>query len=380
MSKAGKHIYKRKDGRWEGRYIKDRVNGKVRYGAVYGHSCEEAKRKLAAAKEELAKTMVAMDTGKAGTVQEVSAAWITEASTNLKVSSVNKYEDILKNHIEPRFGNIGLSDITNRDLIGFSNYLLTEGSLGGRGLAPSTVKQIMSVMNSLRIHALRRDHTVGFTTACVVIKGDNKEIRVFSMEEEEKLITWLCENYDLTALGILLCLFSGLRIGEVCALKWDDLDFEADTICVTKTMQRIRVKGSDSKKTEVQILAPKSECSIRTIPIPENLRGPLLSEYREGAFLLTGKKEDYVEPRTLQNRFKRVLKKAGIADANFHTTRHTYATRCVEQGVDIKCLSEMLGHANVSITLNRYVHPSMNLKKENLRKLTDQYPVDVAVR
>lgn len=135
-------------------------------------------------------------------------------------------------------------------------------------------------------------------------------------------------------------------------------------------MQRIRVKDNPNRKTEVKILRPKSDCSTRTIPIPDILLPVLKVNYSEGAFLLTGDKKKFVEPRTMQNRFRSILKKAGIAHANFHATRHTFATRCVEAGFDIKCLSEILGHADVSITLNRYVHPTMNLKAENMAKLT----------
>lgn len=373
MPRTDVNIYKRKDGRWEGRYIKGRRNGKAWYGAVYAHSYQEVKVKLGIAKEALARDAVRAS---AGTVSAVGEAWLSEAAVSLKDSSLNKYEDILRCYIIPHFGDCELSDITNEQLMGFGNALLTEGGANSQGLSASTVREVMSAMNSLRIHALRRDCSVSFTTECVNIKRDTEEIRVFTLQEEERLVAWLCGHFDLTAMVILLCLFTGIRVGEACALTWDDFDFGQGVFHVRKTMQRIRIKGDPEKKTEVRIIEPKSDCSVRTIPIPDNLRELLLSNRAEGAFLMTGDKKEFVEPRTLQNRFKSILKKAGIADANFHTTRHTFATRCVEQGFDIKCLSEILGHANVSITLNRYVHPSLGLKTENMAKLSGLFPID----
>ena len=134
-------------------------------------------------------------------------------------------------------------------------------------------------------------------------------------------------------------------------------------------MQRLRVEGKECK-TEVKIIEPKSKHSIRTIPLPDVLVEHLKPYIRPKGFLLTGDKDRYIEPRVMQNRFKRILKKCGIEDANFHATRHTFATRCVELGFDIKSLSEILGHASVTITMNKYVHPTMELKAENMNRLT----------
>ena len=367
MPKKSTNIYKRKDGRWEGRFIKGHANGKALYGAVYARSYKDVKAKLDAAKEAFAKEEVKKT---AGTVSAVGEAWLSEAAVSLKESSINKYEDIMRCYVLPEFGDCELSDITNEQLMTFSNKLIVSGGQKNQGLARSTVSAILSAMNCLKMQALRRDCTVNFTTACVTLKKDSEEIRVFSMEEEVKLVEWLWSHFNLTALAILLCLFAGLRVGEVCALTWDDFNFEEDIFHVNKTMQRIRVKDNPNRKTKVKILRPKSDSSTRTIPIPDILFPVLKANYTEGAFLLTGDKKKFVEPRTMQNRFQSILKKAGIAHANFHATRHTFATRCVDAGFDIKCLSEILGHADVSITLNRYVHPTMNLKAENMAKLT----------
>ena len=367
MPKVGKLIYKRKDGRWEGRYVRDRVNGRAKYGSVYASSYHEVKEKLDLAKRMVAKKQAPVI--KAGNVAEISACWLYEASPDLKESTVIKYEDILRNYILPVFGDVDLSDITNEKLIGFVSDLRTSGGSKKTGLAPSTVSEVVTTMNALRIYALKRDFTVLFNTECVSVKQDKPDIRVFTISEENTLIAYIRQNMDLIGLGIMVCLYTGIRIGELCALKWSDIDLTEKTMRIGRTMQRLRVEGKDHK-TEVKILEPKSSHSIRTIPLPDVLLSLLTEYYTEGTFLLTGDKEKYIEPRGMQKRFKTILKKCGIADANFHATRHSFATRCVELGFDIKSLSEILGHASVTITMNKYVHPTMELKKENMNRFT----------
>ena len=141
-------------------------------------------------------------------------------------------------------------------------------------------------------------------------------------------------------------------------------------------LQRIQNIGENKRKTSILISDPKSECSIRKIPIPETVFQLLCKfKYPENTYLLTGHTQKFIEPRTLQYRFKAVLKTCNINDANFHSLRHTFATRCIELGFDIKSLSEILGHATVNITLNRYVHPSMELKQKNMNMLSELFAV-----
>lgn len=367
MPRKGENIYRRKDGRWEGRFIKEHVNGKIKYGAVYARSYKEAKEKLEAAKRMWDSR--APVSGKSGSLMKLSSQWLEETSHSLKESSLHKYEDILRSYILPEFGASEFSEITNNQLITFANHLLGEGGVRGQGLAPSTVSEILSVMNCIRIFALRHNYRVVFTTKCVSVRREWKEIRVFSVSEEERLIDYLHEHMDLTALGILFCLATGIRIGELCALNWNDISLSEQWVCICKTMQRIRCREGN-KKTKVQISRPKSDCSVRIIPLPGNLIGLLKRYYMEGTFFLTCDRERFVEPRTMENRFHRILDRSGVGYAKFHSLRHTFATRCIEKEFDIKCLSEILGHANVNITLNRYVHPSMELKRENMTRIS----------
>ncbi len=373
MPRTGENIYKRKDGRWEGRYIKERVEGRARYGAVYAKSYREVREKLEKAKKELPGKEIAKKDG--GKVKEIGMQWLIETSAYLKKSSINKYEDILRCYIFPEFGENELTEITNQRLIQFANVLLMKGGAKSQGLTPATVAEVFSVMNGIRIFAMKKEYTVAFSMECVRLKKVQGVIRVFSLEEEKQLLEYLQNNMDLSALGILLCLFTGIRIGELCAMKWDDINLEERKMSVGKTMQRIRSSSALERKTEVRIFEPKSICSVRIIPLPDVLIGLLEKFYISGAFLLTGSNSHFIEPRTMQNRFKKILAACGIQDANFHAIRHTFATRCVELGFDTKSLSEILGHASVAITMNRYVHPTMTLKRENMNRFSELFTV-----
>ena len=173
-------------------------------------------------------------------------------------------------------------------------------------------------------------------------------------------------------IGILVCLFTGLRVGEICALRWEDISFLDHTIHVHQTLQRIQDRNNSEHKTRIVVTTPKSACSIRTIPVPEDLI-VLLESYKTSStgYILTNSDQEFLEPRTMQNHFKKALRKSSVDPANYHSLRHTFATRCIELGFDVKSLSEILGHASVTITMNRYVHPSMELKKENMQRLSE---------
>ena len=373
MPKRGENIYKRKDGRWEGRYIERRDGRKPVYKSVYASSYKEVREKLLDAKNRKPHDKAL---NKHGTISLISEEWLKEASPFLKDSSIMKYEDILRCYILPTIGDLEISEITTAQLSVFFNTLYIKGGINEQGLSLSTVTEVISVMNNIRSYSVRHGLQLSFSVEALSARNTCKSIRVFTFCEERKLVDWLCSNMDLTSLSVLLCLFTGLRIGEMCALTWSDFDFESGIIHITKTMQRIRTRNNPEKKTELKILAPKSYHSNRVIPIPSNML-EILNTYRteSDAYVLSGRTDLVVEPRTLQNRFKSILKKCNISKANFHTTRHTFATRCVEKGVDIKCLSEMLGHSNVSITLNRYVHPSLDTKSDYMSIVSDLFPL-----
>ena len=342
---------------------------------------------------------------------EIALQWLDGLKTTRKKSTVTKYDRQLKNYILPAFGDKRINEINNQALLKFSKTLLTKHGISGKKLSPRTVTDILSRMRSISKFATLQGYEVKYVVSSVDVPQKREQIRVLSLEEQNKLTEYfkatvfkanINSNTDnpgktinmnmtnvahkttspkqkvveLTALGLILALFTGLRLGELCALRWSDISLEEGELRVTRTMQRIPNLSEAGSKTVIDIGEPKSQSSIRTLPIPELLIPYLRLAYVSNAYasdtyILSGQKYYFIEPRTMENRFKSVLKKCGIKDANFHALRHSFATRSIELGVDVKSLSEILGHSNVNITLNRYVHPSMKLKHENMNKLNE---------
>ena len=368
MPRKGDNIYKRKDGRWEGRFVKLRENGRTRFGYVYGRSYGEAKEKLSTARLEWQSSAERLSYVQ-GTMDSLCRQWLEDSKIFLKESTVAKYSDYLRWYVLPRFSGRDIGHITENDLSDFCAELMRDGGESGQGLSPKTVSEVLRVMKQLRNFAASKGCSAGYTAQTVVIRGKAKPIRVFSQPEYERLHAYLLQNPSWEAWGVLLCLYTGIRIGELCALKWGDFSRDTAQLRIERTLQRINDYSEGEAKTKIVITPPKSESSIRTIPLPERIRWLTGFSLPANTVFLTNEPDRYLEPRTMQNRFKAMLKSCGIRDANFHALRHTFATRCIEAGFDVKCLSEILGHADVSITLDRYVHPTMELKEKEMAKL-----------
>ena len=368
MPRQGKNIYLRRDGRWEGRFIKERIAGKNHYGYVFGKTYEETEQKLAAASSENAISVHSQESSFARFANE----WLLLRTPQLKTSSIAKYTNLLDLYLLPIFGEKQISTIMRSDIIQLSRDLLMTGGAKGKGLAPKTVNSTLSLLRNILEFAAREKDIPVADTKDISVKQPQKSMRILSRAEQQRLSDYLRNNLTPCNMGILLCLYTGLRIGEICALTWADILFEDQCLYIHQTMQRVQVKGNTQKKTEVVILPPKSDYSIRRIPIPDEIRELLLSiQKQDKAYLLTGMVHSYVEPRNMENRFKTVTRECDICNVNFHALRHTFATRCVELGFDVKSLSEILGHASVNITMNRYVHPSMELKQKNMNLLSE---------
>ena len=368
MPKQGKNIYLRKDGRWEGRYPKGRKSGKLQYRYVFGKSREEVEQKLNAFERSIEE----VNACPAVSFESVSEAWLRIRVPELKVSSMAKYTNTLRSYLIPRFGTMDICAISRNEVVDFSRDLLTTGGVGDNGLAPKTVNSTLSVLKNIFEFTTREKNLKVADIADISVKQPQKPMRILSRCEQQRLSQFLCENRSPSNLGILLCLYTGLRIGEICALRWEDVCIAEQYLFVHQTMQRIQVSGNSGKKTEVIIQPPKSDCSIRKIPLPDEMLQFLKpAQAKDQAFFLTGLTNCYVEPRSMENHFKVVTKECEIVDVNFHALRHTFATRCVELGFDIKSLSEILGHASVNITLNRYVHTSLVRKQTSLNWLSD---------
>lgn len=238
-------------------------------------------------------------------------------------------------------------------------------------LSPKSVRELVNIIKNTLAYA----ENYGFQSKCkyelLIVRNSFKPIRVLNKNEEKALLNTLESDINIFKLGILISLLTGVRIGELCALRWEDIDFKECLITVNRTMQRVQVEGKDNK-TEIIITTPKTNASIRQIPIPKMLVDYIIGfKSSNDQYILTNKNGNYIEPRVMQYKFKKYIQIAGISDANFHALRHTFATRCIEAGVDVKVLSEVLGHSNVNITLDRYVHNSIDYKKDNIERFND---------
>ena len=373
MSRKGENIYKRKDGRWEGRYIKfyERL-GKAKYGYVYGRTYNETKQKLL---EQKAKPTEMLGTSPKNNTpySSVLDSWLQTARISTKESTFARYKRLVDQHISPSLGQYPISKISTQLIESFVAEKLDNGRLDGcGGLSSKTVADILSIVKSSIEYARYENFAVICNLGKLTIKKREHEMRVLTAAEQKALLEVLFDDIDRYKLGVLLSLYTGIRIGELCALQWEDLNFETSTLKIRKTMQRISDTNNGAmSKTKIIITEPKSKKSTRDIPLPTSLR-KILEQFScsPKAYILSGKQDAFVEPRTMQNHFKRFVSASGITDINFHALRHTFATRCIELGFDVKSLSEILGHSNVNITLNRYVHSSFELKISNMNKLT----------
>lgn len=372
MSRTGENIYKRKDGRWEARYIKAYDNSKAKYGYLYAKTYREVKNKLLLAKSNSEKKdcqSASKDKTKFGFWLD---EWLSVSKSRVKESTYVRYKNSIENHIKPGLGEVHITELTTSAVEEFLCNKLSNGKLkSNEGLSSKTVSELLIIIKDTAKYAQSEGVKITCQFSRISIKKQTQEIRVLTDDEQARLIKTLMTDTDIQKLGILICLFTGIRIGELCALKWENISITDKTLKINRTMQRIQYAESNTPtKTHIIITEPKSESSNRTIPLQSSLIC-ILKRFiaKPNCYVLSGSSKSYVEPRTLQNNFKSYLSESNIADANFHSLRHTFATRCIELGFDVKTLSEILGHSSVKTTLDRYVHSSMEQKRSNMEKL-----------
>ncbi|MCM1578761.1 MAG: site-specific integrase, partial [Ruminococcus sp.] len=285
-------------------------------------------------------------------------------TNKVKETTLANYEMKLKKHIIPYFGGEKYDRLTADGVNKFIEKKLAEN------LSAKYVSDIVLIIKSAAKFAQKRYGYANRIDSVTMPKSrDKSEKKMLTDSEQTRMKKELLKNPNGSNTGILLAASTGLRIGELCALRWQDIDLEKSILTVSGTVQRIMKKGGGTK---LIVTSPKSESSKREIPLPAFII-PYLKAVRaaDDCFLLSGSKK-LVEPRTMQYRFKSVLKKAGLPYVNFHALRHMFATNCIALGFDVKTLSEILGHSNVQITLNRYVHSSMERKKVCMKLFSDR--------
>ena len=298
------------------------------------------------------------------TIGEVAALWKKDKQQYVKQSTIAAYALILENHILPVFGD--KVQLTEADVQAFALKKLQDG------LSQKTVKDMLIVLKMIQKFGAKNGDLQFVEWSVKYPTGQTKqELEVLSVNNQKRIMQYAIDNFTFRNLGIYICLSTGIRIGEVCALKWGDINIATETISINRTIERIYVIDGEKRHTEVVIGTPKTKNSLREIPMSKELLKivrPLKKVMNDEYFILTNEAKP-TEPRTYRNYYKQLLKQLGIPDLKFHGLRHSFATRCIESQCDYKTVSVILGHANISTTLNLYVHPNMEQKKKCINQM-----------
>lgn len=358
MPRRGENIYRRKDGRYEGRYVVGRApNGRTRFGYVYG-------RQYGAVREELARRRSQQSAGgetAAGrtTLAACMVRWLEEVRGSVKQSSYQTYRSLAEKHILPALGRTPISRITAGGVRDFSVQL------AAKGLADGTVRSACRLISACLRYA--QEEGMIAKNPCRRMKISVEQPQMQRVLTGRELETVGKSAMDAGELPVLLAMYTGMRLGEICGLKWTDVDWARGTLCVCRTVQRIRKTGGG---TILAVDTPKSLKSRRVLPVPAFIM-ELLKKRRAGSpsGFVFGAEMRPAEPRTVQRRFRTLLKRTGISGAHFHTLRHSFATRLIEMGVDIKTVSALLGHSSAKTTLDFYVHSRMETRRAAVERL-----------
>lgn len=311
---------------------------------------------------------IATSSGKVRSFSWLLNRWQQIALIKQKSSTRQKYNFLIERHIIPELGGYTIAELTTELLNAFIDQKLHQGRLDGYGgLSPAYVRSMAIIINAALAFAAE-EFALPLQGAVRKPCVRRKEVIVLTVSEQKLLESQLLAEPTYTGLGILLSLNMGLRIGEVCALSWADIDQLDNILSVSGTVVR---KKEDNGTEVLAIDTPKTPASLRRIPIPSKLHD-ILRQMRAtspGQYVLS-ERSRFISPRTYEYRFHRALAKCGIRSVNYHVLRHTFATRCIESGMDIKTLSELLGHTSPSTTLNTYVHSSMDRKRIQMEKLS----------
>lgn len=292
------------------------------------------------------------------TFAAVAELWAAQKQQFVKQSTMSAYALTLANYLVPHFGSY--TDITESDV---QQFVITQLD---RGLRQKTIKDQLIVLKMVyRFGCKQNAFTLHEWDIHFPTEQNKHDISVFTVDQQRRLMRHLTENFTFLNLGVLICLHTGLRIGEICALRWEDIDSENGMLQVQRTLERIYILSDGNKHTELQLSTPKTRNSQREIPLTKDLLR-LLKPFRKVVnpqfYVLTNSPKP-TEPRTYRNYYRHLLNSLNIPFIKFHGLRHSFATRCIESGCDSKTVSILLGHANISTTLNLYVHPNFDQKK-----------------
>lgn len=374
-------IIQLKNGSWAGQYS---YKGKRK--SVYGKTKQEAAKKL---KEILNDIEQDIDIeAQTQPLSEWMNYWLaTYAKPNIKQSTYISYEGYIRNYVTPRLGNIPMNKLTVSQL---QEFLVGLNVNNGGTLSAKTVVNVKNMLHCAIEQAVLNNILVkNYLDAVRLPKRHTEEQRVLSLEEQTSLIEAAKSYPNEASFGIILDLFTGLRKGELLALQWCDLCEEKKTLKINKTLNRLKVidNPESPRKTEIVIGSTKTSTSAREIPLFDKLFEDLMQHkerqiaqktaagrtHHETDYIITSTDFSYLDPRNYEALFRRVCKRAGLSDVHIHTIRHTFATRALENGVDVYALSKLLGHAQPSTTLNKYGHALPEHKQACMDKIAALY-------
>lgn len=353
MPRKGRNIYKRKDNRWGARVY---YNGSRKYRSVYGKTYKETIQK-----QDKLRLEIGVTGQKDYLFSSVAKSWQEDKSYTVKESTFFSYSNKLNNHILPYFSDIYFSKLNEQMLTAFISAKRAEG------LSEKYISDMIIIIKSISAWTHKRHGIPDKIKDFKNIRHTVKEPEMLKTADSKNLQQHLLKRDDSVSLGIFTVMFTGLRIGELCALKWSDIDLENRTISVNKTVQRL--PSNTNGKTEVKISTPKTSASARLIPIPDFLAERLEKHRQNDDCYILSSTQKLIEPRSFTYKFKRVLADAGVSSVKFHSLRHGFASNCIQNNFDIKTLSEILGHSSPSITLNIYLHSSLEQKRKCMDKL-----------
>lgn len=298
------------------------------------------------------------------TINQITEEWKEEKKKYVKKSTYAAYQLLIQNHIKPYFGD--LYEVNEEKVQQFVFDKLDAG------LSEKTIRDIIIVLKMILKFGIKNGYLEYIQIdAKFPSKQEKKDLDVLSKADQKKFMEHLRNNFTFKNLGIFICLSTGMRIGEICGLRWCDVDTVEGVIKVRHTLQRIYIIEGETRHTELLLDTPKTANSVRDIPMSSELLKMLKSLNRvvnENYYVISNDIKP-IEPRTYRNYYKKLCKQLDIPELKFHGLRHSFATRCIESKADYKTVSVLLGHSNISTTLNLYVHPNKEQKKKTIDKM-----------
>lgn len=359
-------IYKRRDGKFEGRLKVGRTaQGKTQFKYAYGYTLEECKAKLA---ELCARTEAAPKNPMYMTYEDVCGEWMDFIRTYAKESTAAVYAYTLRRYLLPHFGRYNPAEISEGRVNRYIAELAKQKTHFRHGRFSAVTVANIAVIFKMTLAFAHRHLSLPIPLCRLRLPSARKESSRLPDGDWQKLRRIILADSSKTAAVIALAACMGMRIGEICALRRSDIDFQNGILSVRRTVQRIYT-AEPQHRTKLLVGPPKSSKSYRLLPMPAivsiKLRRQCRGRYGDD-FIFGTEKNRPLDPRTVQYRFKKYLAAHGIAYVNFHQLRHKFAGSCVENNFDLKALSEILGHSSISTTLNYYVHPTLEFKRSQM--------------